>query len=330
MMLATRALRAYGFGDSAARAALAPTLAADRGFFLIASLWYISVYGRDIDGARVVGKMLVEPLRPPEQQGFGHIVLAHLALAQGKWRAARAEFAIARVQAPDDAMEYQLLLSMAPFLSTASAELNQARGDLLRRPPPKLVASTLPWPRTHSGLHPMLRAYIAAMSSARTGDDAGRAQQLAELEKATDPTGPLALSKGFALSVAAERLRQQGHPEQALAELERAARRTPFVPAWTSGFVSQAYERYVRAELLHDLGRDDEALRWYGVFGDNSPYDLVYLAPSLYRQAQIYDARGQATLALDRYKRFVALWKDADPQLQPLVASARERIARLQ
>ena len=330
MMLATRAFRAYTFGDDATRAALAPSLAADRGFFLIASLWYVSVYGRDIENAKVLANMLVEPLRPPEQQGFGRIVLAHLDLAQGKWRAARAELAIARVHAPEDALEYQLLLSMAPFLNTTPIELNHARDELVRLPPSKLVASTLPWPRTHSGLHPMLRAYAAAMSSARTGDDAGRTQQLAELEKATDPTGPTALSKGFALSVAAERLRQQGRPTQALAEFERSARATPFVPAWTSGFVSQAYERYVRAELLHDIGRDDEALRWYSVFGDNSPYDLVYLAPSLYRQAQIYDARGQKVLAVDRYKRFVELWKDADPQLQPLVAGAKARIARLQ
>jgi tetratricopeptide (TPR) repeat protein len=329
-MLATRAFRAYAFGDDASRAALAPSLASDRGFFLIASLWYVSVYGRDIEKAKLVANMLVEPLRPPEQQGFGRIVLAHLDLAQGKWRAARAELAIARAHLPDDALEYQLLLSMAPFLNTPSVELTRARDELLRLPPPTLVTSNLPWPRTHSGLHPMLRAYIAAMSSARTGDDAGRTQQLAELDKATDPTGHAALSMGFALSVAGERLRQQGQPTPALAAFERAARETPFVPAWTSGFVSQAYERYQRAELLHDLGRDDEALRWYGVFGDNSPYDLVYLAPSLYRQAQIYDSRGQKATAVDSYKRFIELWKDADPQLQSMVANAKARIARLQ
>ncbi|MEO8336406.1 MAG: BTAD domain-containing putative transcriptional regulator [bacterium] len=329
MMLASRALRAYAFGDDAARAALAPSLAADRGFFLIASLWYVGVYGRDIEDAKALANMLVEPLRPPEQQGFGRIVLAHLDLAEGKWRAARAELAIARAHVPDDALEYQLLLSMAPFLDTPSAELNRARDELLRLPSPTIGASTLPWPRTHAGLHPMLRTYIAAMSSARTGDDARRTQQLAELEKAQDPTGAAALSKGFVLSVAAERLRQQGQPLQALAALEHGARETPFVPAWTSGFVSQAYERYVRAELLHGLGRDDEALRWYGTFGDNSPYDLVYLAPSLYRQAQIYDARGQKALAVERYKRFVDLWKDADPQLQPMVASGRARILAL-
>jgi DNA-binding SARP family transcriptional activator/TolB-like protein len=330
VMLATRAFQTFAYGDAASRAALMPDLSADRGFFLIASVWYVAVYGRDIGNAKLVAKMLVEPLRPPEQQGFGRVVLAHLDLAQGKWREARAELAIARAHSRDDALEYQLLLSMAPFLATPSTDLRRERAELLERPPATTASATMPWPRTHAGLHPMLRAYLAGMSSARVGDDAARAQYVAELEKVPDPTRTTALAKGFALSISAERLRKLGQPARALAELERGARETPFVPAWTSGFVSQAYERYLRAELLHDLGRDDEALAWYGTFAENSPYDLVYLAPSLYRQAQIYDARKQKALALERYKRFVALWKDCDPQLQSLTTNAKMRIASLQ
>jgi DNA-binding SARP family transcriptional activator/tetratricopeptide (TPR) repeat protein len=330
MILASRALRAYAFGDSASRASILPALSSDRGFFLITSVWYVSVFGRDIGDAKALASMLVEPLRPPEQQGFGRVLLAHLDLAQGKWREARAEFAIARVHSPDDALEYQLLLSMAPFLATPSAELRRERDELVAMRLPSSTASTLPWPRTHSGLHLMLRSYLAGMVSARIGDDAGREQRVAELGQMPDPTVPTALAKGFASSINAERLREQGQPVRALTELERGARETPFVPAWTSGFVSQAYERYQRAELLHDLGRDDEALRWYGTFGENSPYDLVYLAPSLYRQAEIYDARGQKKEAIERYKRFVELWKDCDPQLRSLTTNATFRIGRLQ
>ena len=75
MMLASRALRAYAFGDNASRASLTPSLASDRGFFLIASVWYVGVYGRDVESAKRLAGMLVEPLRPPEQQGFGRVVL---------------------------------------------------------------------------------------------------------------------------------------------------------------------------------------------------------------------------------------------------------------
>jgi tetratricopeptide (TPR) repeat protein len=330
MMLASRAMRAYAYGDAASRASLARSLEADRGFFLTASVWYVAVYGRDIGTAQQLARILVEPLRPPDQQGFGRIVLAHLDLAQGKWREARAELAIARALAPNDALEYQLLLSMAPFLSTSAAELKRQRIELQRLPSEPSTPSAIPWPRTHNGMHSMLRAYLVGMSSARAGDDASRVAPLAELERLPDPSASTALAKGFALSIHAEHLRQQRRPAEALADLERGARQTPFVPAWTSGFVSQAYERYTRAELLHELGRDDEALRWYSVFGENSPYDLVYLAPALYRQAQIYDARGQKALAVERYGQFVELWKNCDPELQSLTANARARMVQLQ
>ena len=329
MMLASRAMRAYASGDAASRAAVTRSLSADRGFFLTASIWYVAVFNRDVGSARTLASMLVEPLRPPEQQGFGHVVLAHLDLAQGKWREARAELAIARVLTPIDAAEHQLMLSMAPFLETSPTELLRQRAEIMRLPPEPSAPSTMPWPRTHTGLHPLLRAYLTGMSAARTGDEAGRATALAELEHLPDPTATMALAKGFTHSIHAEQLRQQQRPGEALAAIERGTRHTAFVPAWTSGFVSQAYERYVRAELLHELGRDDEALRWYGSFGENSPYDLIYLAPSLYRQAQIHQARGQSAMAKQRYARFVELWKGCDSEMQPMIADARAQLAKL-
>jgi tetratricopeptide (TPR) repeat protein len=175
----------------------------------------------------------------------------------------------------------------------------------------------------------MIRAYLSGMSSARTRDDAGRERALAQLATLPDPTSTSALGRGFAASIRAEHERVAGRPAAALAQLELGARATPFVAAWTSGIVSQGYERFERAELLHELQRDDEALRWYRTFGENSPYDLVYLAPSLFRQAQIYDARGQRALAIDRYSQFIALWKDCDAELRPMRTTAELRLSAL-
>ena len=49
----------------------------------------------------------------------------------------------------------------------------------------------------------------------------------------------------------------------------------------------------------------------------------------LRRLGELYDERGERDKAADYYSRFVELWKDADPELQPTVQSARERLARL-
>lgn len=322
------ALRAYRFGDAASRDAIAVRVATDRGFWLTASIWYVAVDAQDVDGARRLALFLVDPVRPPEQQGFGRILLAHLALAQGKWREARAQLEIARVHSPNDALEYQLLLSMAPFLATSTTELQRQRSALVQLPiSASDVANTMPWPYRFNSMHELIRPYVAGLASARDGDDVDRREALSELGSMDDS---MKLSRGFTASIRAEHLRVTRHPSAALLELEHGALATPFVQAWTSGFVSQAYERYVRAELLHQLGRDDEALRWYGTFGENSPYDLVYLAPALYRQAQIYDARGQRPEAARRYTRFLRLWKDADPEFQQITNDARRRLARLQ
>ena len=331
VMLASRAFRAYAYGDAAARAAVDVRLASDRGFWLILSVWYVAVFGRDVEDAQRLARMLVDPLRPPEQQGFGRVLLAHLALARGRWREARAQLAIARVHAPAEAVQQQLLLSLSPFLATQAAVIEEQRAELdrltLRRAGEP--APTIPWPRPPESLQPMILAYLGGMASARTGDAPAIAASLARLAMTSDPTGESALRDGFASSIRAERARMLGHSDSALVELERAARATPFVAGWTSGIVSQAYERFTRAELLHALHRDDEALRWYGTFAENSPYDLVYLGPALLRQAQIHESRGERRLAVERYTRFVELWADCDEELRPLTALARARITAL-
>jgi len=44
------------------------------------------------------------------------------------------------------------------------------------------------------------------------------------------------------------------------------------------------------------------------------------------RLAQLYDAKGDAENAAVNYARFVELWEEADPELQPRVTAARERL----
>ena len=53
------------------------------------------------------------------------------------------------------------------------------------------------------------------------------------------------------------------------------------------------------------------------------PIDAGAFAATLQRLGALYRARGENAKARDYYGRFVALWKDADPELQPIVAEAR-------
>ena len=52
-------------------------------------------------------------------------------------------------------------------------------------------------------------------------------------------------------------------------------------------------------------------------------------APSLKRLGELNEARGDRARAVEYYGRFVDLWKDADPVLQPAVREAKARISAL-
>jgi tetratricopeptide (TPR) repeat protein len=57
--------------------------------------------------------------------------------------------------------------------------------------------------------------------------------------------------------------------------------------------------------------------------------DAYTLAPSYKRLGELYEAKGDRKKAADYYGKFVDLWKDADPELQPGVTEVRQRLARL-
>ncbi len=57
--------------------------------------------------------------------------------------------------------------------------------------------------------------------------------------------------------------------------------------------------------------------------------DHAFLGPALERLGQLYDDRGDQAKAAAHYARFVELWADADPELQPRVEAARLRLEQL-
>jgi hypothetical protein len=57
--------------------------------------------------------------------------------------------------------------------------------------------------------------------------------------------------------------------------------------------------------------------------------DRYYLAPALFRLGELYENAADAKHATEYYGRFIDLWRNADPELQPRVTDAQARIARL-
>jgi len=58
--------------------------------------------------------------------------------------------------------------------------------------------------------------------------------------------------------------------------------------------------------------------------------DIYSLAGAHKRLGELYDAKGEREKAISHLSKFVELWKNADPELQPAVADAKRRLAKLQ
>jgi len=89
------------------------------------------------------------------------------------------------------------------------------------------------------------------------------------------------------------------------------------------------------ASLYDHQGHLDSALVLYerlvempSAFG-HLAVDRYALAPTYKRLGELYEAKGDRKRATDYYGRFVELWKNADPELQPGVKEVRNRLARL-
>jgi tetratricopeptide (TPR) repeat protein len=82
-------------------------------------------------------------------------------------------------------------------------------------------------------------------------------------------------------------------------------------------------------------GEPDSAIAHYTKFlASRDPlrivYDATFRASSEKRLGELYEAKGDTANAIAHLSAFVKLWKRADPELQPAVRDAQQRLARLQ
>jgi len=120
--------------------------------------------------------------------------------------------------------------------------------------------------------------------------------------------------------------------EIALAEGDYEAASSHFEQDITNSCYICALEGLARA---HDrAGTADSAIAAYEryvttPFNNRLYHDEYVLAPAHERLGQLYDERGDQENALRNYARFVELWREADPELQPRVQAAQARLEEI-
>jgi len=283
------AVRAIGMRDSVAIEALKGRLrTADEPGVALAA-WGAGVFAKNIDVARVASESLVQPDRSPEGRRLGYAQLAHLAAAERRENEVAAALASLTEISPGNGLEHRAMLALLPFAPSDEGELRRLREQLLAYDPTHVERSDNPSAvfTVHDDLHAEIRLYLLGLVSARLGLGA-RARTYADSLSAVESrpaTGSLA--QDLAEGVRAEALRVEDRPEEALAALERQDRHMWYATTAVSPLFSQVRERFVQAELLYELGRVEEARRFYETIDQLSLFDLPYRAPAARRLAEI-------------------------------------------
>jgi hypothetical protein len=212
-------------------------------------------------------------------------------------------------------------------LAGASAETLHALRDSLRlwTPPP-----AVPLPNRmrevqfdHAG--DVVRIYLIGALEARI-DRAAAGRAARELSSRGGDDEHAIVARDLGALLEAELARLDGRPLDALRRLEGArfwGTRPILLRAGTLTFQRPIF---LRAELLREAGRLDEAAHWYRVVADHV---IDYRAPALLRLCEIEETAGNAAAARAACAGFVALWRDADTGLRTHVDDARRRLARM-
>ena len=177
---------------------------------------------------------------------------------------------------------------------------------------------------------PANRGYLALASTLAFSGEAKRARQLltaydAELRDTTRRRAETVARR----NVLGEVLLAEGNGRGALEEF-RAADTAPDGP--TTGCRGCYHERMARAFDAAQM--PDSAVAEFEAYTAATDLgtltrDAVALPAVYFRLAELHEAKGDVSKAAEHYRKFIDLWKGADPDLQPRVAEARRRLAKL-
>jgi tRNA A-37 threonylcarbamoyl transferase component Bud32/TolB-like protein len=161
------------------------------------------------------------------------------------------------------------------------------------------------------------------------GGQPAKARQVMARYATEDPSGAKAPdSRPGTDEIQAEIALAEGRYDEALRRFRAADVGSDGAP---QGCEDCAYFNYAR--VFDRAGRKDSALANYErvieIPAGRRQQDWLFLAATHKRLGELYDERQDRERALAHYAAFVDLWKNADPVLQPMVATVRSRLGEL-
>jgi len=289
------------------------------------------LWAGNIHAGRLLLDLLRSRTRSREARSLALAWFAQLALGTGEWRAARA--AIAEMETVDSvaAIEWGTLIALVPFAPVEIEDLKAIQQRLLAYVPSDSTSSgeTIAFLRPHQHFHQLIRLYLLGVVSAQVGDTVTAHQAARDLDAWTPLELQGSLPSDFAALVRSHIAESEGRLDEALALIESTRTEVWYIRIVSSPIVAQALERYRRARLLADVGREREALRWLETSWLVSGGEFVYKAEAARQIGLISEQLGDTTAARLQYRRFLDAWSQADPVFQPVMEDTRARLAAL-
>lgn len=319
--LEIEAMRAYAFGDAAARQRIEAELGGLGDHSLLSLINVVAVYTENLEAAAVLARVASRLDRSLQLRALGHAFAAQFELGRGRWREALRELDALEPIDPGMAEVLRAWFAASSFSSASPAELIGLRERAEQAEPIIMAAPMIAMPLDEGRLA-ILYDYLRGMLGLRTGDRLAAERIAADLEAVGGTRGDPYFGVGLAHSLRASSAWAAGDLSTARRQLERV----PFGPQQSTapiGFFAQSLERFLWGEILAAQGEHEEALRWYGSFPEPGGYDAIHLAPAHLRRAELWHDLGDLERAAYHYARFLEIWRDADPELSPVLEKAR-------
>ena len=329
---ATRPPLAFATGTLAEQDSIIAEIADLDDILLMWSVMNVADGAADLERARDAARVISDSERSDEMRGMGYIILAYLEAARGRWRAAVEELERAANLNPALSIEYHALLASVPFLPVSKDELLAIRESLAQWKADDVPPSEgfTEWLKVHNDAHPHQRVYLLGLINIRLGDYGNARAYIQELERMEGPPHVASLIEDLAYGLRAQLAWKEGDPGRALEQFERAQMRPPGQYRLYSPFYKESLERFLRAELLHEMDRHEEAFGWTSSFYHGWNFNFIYRAVLHLRHAEYYEQIGRIDEAMEHYSKFVECWKDCDEELRPKVDEARLKIKALE
>jgi DNA-binding SARP family transcriptional activator/TolB-like protein len=289
---------------------------------------------RDLPTAAIVGllsrgdpddlRRFAQKLVHGDVRGYGLRLQSMIELGQGKIIEALALLDTCYATNHSLAIEARSRLAALSFIPVDRQEIDQIRRELTTwngeaHPSEAPLDSAV-----HGSAHPYLKLHRLGLIALRLNDTASAAGIANQLDDMATKEPAVETAKMLAASLRAHLAAARGRTREALALLEGISGAR--VASVTS---LEAYDRLLRAQLLEQSGRDEEALGFYSQIGARSPFELTLTWQAELGMARIHEKRGNPAVAARYYRSVAARLRNADAALQQARQNAEERAVAL-